>query len=52
LYKQSGISEALTPAIIKAMMDTVSKSETLVNFYETRGCNNPEDSHLQAADGA
>jgi hypothetical protein len=32
------------------MMEAVSTSET-VNFYETMRCNNPEDSHLQAADG-
>jgi hypothetical protein len=34
------------------MMEAVSTSETLVNFYETMGSSNPQDSHLQVADGA
>jgi hypothetical protein len=28
------------------MMETVNTSETLVNFYQTALCNNPEDSQL------
>jgi hypothetical protein len=33
-------------AIIALMMKTASTSKTLVNFYQTISCNNPEDSHL------
>jgi hypothetical protein len=33
---------------IALMMEAVSTSETLVNFYQTTECNNPEDSHLQS----
>jgi hypothetical protein len=29
------------------MMEAVSTSETLVNFYKTTWCNIPEDGHLQ-----
>jgi hypothetical protein len=28
------------------MMEAASTSGTLVNFYQTTWCNNPEDSHL------
>jgi hypothetical protein len=31
---------------IALMMEAESTSETLVNFYQTARCNNPEDSHL------
>jgi hypothetical protein len=31
---------------IALMMEAASTSETLVNFYQTTQCNNPEDSHL------
>jgi hypothetical protein len=31
---------------IRAKMQAASTSETLVNFYQTTRCNNPEDSHL------
>jgi hypothetical protein len=40
-----------TVSTIKAMIKAVSASEMSVNFYETTGCNNPEDSELQVADG-
>jgi hypothetical protein len=43
--KLTGTSKVLIISIIRAMMEAVSTSETLVNFYET-WCNNPEDSHL------
>jgi hypothetical protein len=29
------------------MMDAARTSETLVNFHQTTGCYNPEDSHLR-----
>jgi hypothetical protein len=32
--------------IITLMMEAVSTSKTLVNFYQTTRRNNPEDSHL------
>jgi hypothetical protein len=32
--------------IIALMMEAARTSETLVNFYQTTQCNNPEDSHL------
>jgi hypothetical protein len=28
------------------MMEATRTSETLVNFYQTKWCYNPEDSHL------
>jgi hypothetical protein len=33
-------------SIIRAMMEAASTYETSVNFYQTVGRNNPEDSHL------
>jgi hypothetical protein len=33
-------------SIISLMMEAARTSETLVNFYQTRWCYNPEDSHL------
>jgi hypothetical protein len=32
---------------IALMMEAARTSETLVNFYQTARCYNPEDSHLQ-----
>jgi hypothetical protein len=32
--------------MIALMMEAASTSETLVNFYHTTWCYNPEDSHL------
>jgi hypothetical protein len=32
---------------IALMMEAARTSETLVNFYQTTQCYNPEDSHLQ-----
>jgi hypothetical protein len=32
--------------LIALMLEAVSISETLVNFYQTTWCNTPEDSHL------
>jgi hypothetical protein len=37
----------LTVSINALMMEAVSISETLVNFYQTMKCNIPEDSHLK-----
>jgi hypothetical protein len=33
--------------IVALMMEAGSTSETSVNFYQTAGRNNPEDSHFQ-----
>jgi hypothetical protein len=45
------VSEVLAASIIIAlMMEAVRTSETLVNFYQTTRCNNPEDSRLQNSD--
>jgi hypothetical protein len=33
--------------VIALIMEAASTSETLVNFYQTTRCNNPEDSHHQ-----
>jgi hypothetical protein len=43
------VSEELAASIIKTitlMMETVSTSETSVNYYQTTRRNIPEDSHL------
>jgi hypothetical protein len=32
--------------VIILMMEAASTSETMVNFYQTTWCNNPEDNHL------
>jgi carbohydrate-binding DOMON domain-containing protein len=37
----------LTASIIRATMESVSTSETSVNFYQTTQRYNPEDSHLR-----
>jgi hypothetical protein len=34
-------------AVIALMMEAARTSETLVNFYQTTRCYNPEDSNLQ-----
>jgi hypothetical protein len=33
--------------LIALMMESARTSETLVNFYQTTRCYNPEDSHLR-----
>jgi hypothetical protein len=33
-------------ALITLMMEAARTSETLVNFYQTTWCYNPEDTHL------
>jgi hypothetical protein len=44
--KLTDVSEVLTASSISLMMEAVSISETLVNFYETTLRNIPEDSYL------
>jgi hypothetical protein len=34
------------PSLIALMMEAARTSETLVNFYQTKRCYNPEDSNL------
>jgi hypothetical protein len=38
--------EVLTAVSIALMMEAARTSETLVNFYQTTRCYNPEDSNL------
>jgi hypothetical protein len=40
------VLDEITASTTALMMETVSSSETLVNFYQTTWCNIPEDSHL------
>jgi hypothetical protein len=44
--KFTEVSEGFIATIIRAMMEAVTTSETLVNFCQTIQCNTPEDSHL------
>jgi hypothetical protein len=50
-WKLTDLSEVLTATIIliTLMMEAVSTSETLVNFYQTTERNIPEDSHLHTS---
>jgi hypothetical protein len=42
----------LSPGLLIAlMMEAARSSETLVNFYQTTRCYNPEDSNLQTSKG-
>jgi hypothetical protein len=53
--KLANMSEVTAASIIRViialMMEAACTSETLVNFYQTTQCNNPEDSHLQSKFG-
>jgi hypothetical protein len=40
------LSASMIRAILALMAEAVRISETSVNFYQTTGCCNPEDSHL------
>jgi hypothetical protein len=46
-FSQWQVWRWLSSGLITLMMDAASTSETLVNFYQTTRCSNPEDSHLQ-----
>jgi hypothetical protein len=37
----------IMPCSLALMMEAASTSETLVNFYQTTWCYNPEDSHFK-----
>jgi hypothetical protein len=43
----TNVSEALTASIIRATIEAVSTSETLLNFYQTTQRKILEDSHLR-----
>jgi hypothetical protein len=45
LVEVNNVSEVLAASIIRAI--ALMTSETLVNFYQTTQCYNPEDSHLR-----
>jgi hypothetical protein len=46
----ASIIRAMSACIIALMMEAARTFETLVDFYQTIWCNNPEDSHLQHKD--
>jgi hypothetical protein len=43
----TNVSEVHAAAVIALMMETARTSETLVNFYQTTWCYNPEDIYLR-----
>jgi hypothetical protein len=44
--KQMFVGFEVLTAVSILMMEAARTSETLVNFYQTARCYNPEDSHL------
>jgi hypothetical protein len=46
-YKFTNVSEVLAASIIALMMEAARTFETLLNFYQTIRCYNPEDSYLR-----
>jgi hypothetical protein len=46
---ETDVSDVLTFACFREMMEVVSTSETSIDFYETTWCNIPEDSHLHVS---
>jgi predicted transcriptional regulator len=47
-YEFTNVSEVCTAYIIRALMEAVQTSETLVNSYQSTQHYNPEDSHLHS----
>jgi hypothetical protein len=48
-HGQSKVESRQYKSLNTLMMEAARTSETLVKFYQTTQCNNPEDSHLNTS---